>query len=59
MSTGLKVRFLRATAFSIVTFGCESWAMTTADKKRVEATLVLQDTSKSILDGVDKPVGAG
>ena len=37
MSLGLKVRFLRATAFPIATYGCESWAMTSGDKKRVDA----------------------
>ena len=37
MSLGLKVRFLRATAFPIAVYGCESWAMTSGDKKRVDA----------------------
>ena len=37
MSLGLKVRFLRATAFPIAIYGCESWAMTSGDKKRVDA----------------------
>ena len=37
MSLGLKVRFLRATAFPIAIYGCESWAMTSCDKKRVDA----------------------
>ena len=37
MSLGLKKRLLQATAFSIATYGCESWAMTMADKKRVDA----------------------
>ena len=32
MSLGLKVRFLRATAFPIAIYGCESWAMTSGDK---------------------------
>ena len=32
MSVGLKVRFLRATAFPIAIYGCESWAMTSGDK---------------------------
>ena len=36
MSLGLKVRFLRATAFPIAIYGCESWAMTSGDKKRVD-----------------------
>ena len=31
------VRFLRATAFPIAIYGCESWAMTSGDKKRVDA----------------------
>ncbi len=34
MSLGLKVRFHRATAFPIA---IESWAMTSGDKKRVDA----------------------
>ena len=34
MSMGLKVRFGRATAFQIAIYGCESWAMTSCDKKR-------------------------
>ena len=37
MSLGLKVRFLRATAFPIAIYGCESWAMTSGDKKRVDS----------------------
>ena len=38
MSLGLKVRFLnRATAFPIAIYGCESWAMTSGDKKSVDA----------------------
>ena len=37
MSLGLKMRFLRATAFPIAIYGCESWAMTSGDKKRVDA----------------------
>ena len=37
MSLGLNVRFLRATAFPIAIYDCESWAMTSGDKKRVDA----------------------
>ena len=37
MCLRLKVRFLRATAFPIAIYGCESWAMTSGDKKRVDA----------------------
>ena len=37
MSLGLKVTFLRATAFPIAIYGCESWVMTSGDKKRVDA----------------------
>ena len=37
MSLGLNVRFLRTTAFHIAIYGCESWAMTSGDKKRVDA----------------------
>ena len=37
MSLGLKVRFLRATAFPIAIYDCESWAMKSGDKKRVDA----------------------
>ncbi len=35
MSLGLKVRFLRATAFPIAIYGCESWG--SGDKRRVDA----------------------
>ena len=35
MSLGFKVRFLRVTAFPIASYGCESWVMTSGDKKRV------------------------
>ena len=31
------MRFLTATAFPIAIYGCESWAMTSGDKKRVDA----------------------
>ena len=37
MSLGLKLMFLRATAFPIAIYGCESWTMTSGDKKRVDA----------------------
>ena len=37
ISLGLKLRFLRATAFPIAIYGCESCAMTSGDKKRVDA----------------------
>ena len=37
ISISLKVRLLNAVAFSIATYGCESWAMTKNDKKRVDA----------------------
>jgi hypothetical protein len=37
LSLDLKVRLLRATAFSIATYGCESWALTKNDRKRVDA----------------------
>ena len=37
ISLGLKVRFLRATAFPIAIYGCVSLAMTSGEKKRVDA----------------------
>ena len=37
MNLGLKVRFLRATAFPIAMYGCESWVMPSGDKKRADA----------------------
>jgi hypothetical protein len=37
LSTGLKLRFLRATVFAIATYGCESWALTKNDRKRIDA----------------------
>ena len=37
LSMNLKVRFLKATIFSIATYGSESWAMTKNDRKRVDA----------------------
>ena len=37
MSLGLKLRLLRATAFPIAIYGCESWTMISGDKKRVDA----------------------
>ena len=37
MSLGLKVRFLKATAFPIAIYGCDPWAMTSGDTKRVDA----------------------
>ena len=39
MNLGLKVRFLRATAFPIAIYGCKSWALTrlSGDKKRFDA----------------------
>ena len=54
MSLGLKVRFLRATAFLIAIYGCESWAMTSGDKKRVDAlevTVVLSKTAQVVMGG--------
>ena len=37
ISTSLKVRLLRATAFVIASYGAESWALTKSDQKRVDA----------------------
>jgi len=37
VSTELKLRLLRATAFSVATYGCESWAPTKSDKKRIDS----------------------
>ena len=37
MALGLKVRFLWATAFPIAIYGCETWAIISGDKKRVDA----------------------
>ena len=37
LSIDLKLRFLRATVFSIATYGCKSWAPTKNDIKRIEA----------------------
>ena len=37
LSTELKLRFLRATVFAIATYGCESWAPTKNDNKRIDA----------------------
>jgi hypothetical protein len=37
ISMGLKLRLLNAVGFSIATYGCESWAMTKNDRKRVDA----------------------
>ena len=37
MSFGLKARLLRASAFPIAIYGCESCSMTSGDKKRVDA----------------------
>ena len=37
ISISLKVRLLNAVAFSIVSYGCESWALTKNDRKRVDA----------------------
>ena len=37
MSLGLKLRFLRVTAFPVAIYGCESWTMINGDKKCVDA----------------------
>ena len=37
MSLGFKVMFLRVTAVPIAIYGCESWATTSGDMKRVDA----------------------
>ena len=37
MSLGLKLRFLRVTAFPVAIYGCESWTMISGDKKCVDA----------------------
>ena len=33
----VKVRLLRATVFSVASYGCESWAITKNDRKRIDA----------------------
>jgi len=35
VSTMLKLRLLYATAFSIASYGCESWTFTEIDRKRL------------------------
>ena len=50
----LKLRFLRASVFSIATYGCESWAPAKKnDNKRIDAFELwcLQKTSQGILEG--------
>ena len=37
LSMELKLRFLKATVFSVATYGCESWAPTKNDSKRIDA----------------------
>ena len=37
MSLGLKLRFIRVTAFPVAIYGCESWTMISGDKKCVDA----------------------
>ena len=37
ISTTLKVRLLRATAFSVATYACESWTLKKADLSRIDA----------------------
>ena len=37
VSTELKLRLLRATVFSVATYGCESWAPTKNDSKRIDS----------------------
>ena len=43
---------LRATVFSIASYGCKLWAMTKTDRKRIDA-LVLQMAAKSVLERQD------
>lgn len=37
IGTHLKLKLLQATAFAVASYGCESWAMTKGDEKRVDA----------------------
>ena len=37
VSIGLKIRLLKSTAFAIALYGCESWAPTEADRKKINA----------------------
>ena len=37
ISTSLKIRILRATAFSVATYGSESWTIKKADQSRIDA----------------------
>ena len=47
-----KVRLVKAMAFSVVKYGCESWTIKKAECQRIDAfeTVVLEKTLKSPLD---------
>ena len=53
-----KVHIVKAMAFQIVTYGCESWIMEKAEHQRIDAfKLVLEKTLESPLDSKEiKPV---
>ena len=51
MSVGLQIRFLRATAFPISTYGCESCNKKSSDKKSVDAFELWCYKAQCIMDG--------
>ena len=54
-----KVRLVKAVVFPVVMYGCESWAIKKAERRRIDAfgTVVLEKTLESPLDCKEiKPV---
>ena len=49
-----KVHLVKAMAFPVVIYGCESWAINKADHQRIDAfKLVLEKTLESSLDSIE------
>ena len=51
-----KVRLLKAMVFPVVIYGCESWTVKKAKRRRIDAFELLEKTLESPLDCKIKPV---
>ena len=55
-----KVRIIKAMVFPVVTYGCESWIVKKAERRRIDAfkTVVLEKTPESPLDSKESKPGS-
>ena len=50
MTLPTKVRLVKAMVFPVVVYGCESWTAKKAERRRIDAFVVLEKTLENPLD---------